>query len=175
MGHSGYERVIGLSKNHFYWPNYGKVNKVYLTKKCLKDKKPNLAQRAPLETITTTQPFELITTDYLNLDQCKGKYKYLLVVLDHFTKFVQAFPKKNKSGRSVADTFFNKYFLDFGFPKRILHDQGKEFENKLFERLSEITVIKPLKTTPYNPMGDRLCKRMNQMLLNMLKTLPEKF
>ena len=96
MGHSGYERVIGLSKNHFYWPNYEKVIKEYVTKKCkcLKDKKPNLAQRAPLETITTTQPSELITTDYLNLDQCKGKYKYLLVVLDHFTKFVQAFPKK---------------------------------------------------------------------------------
>ena len=95
--------------------------------------------------------------------------------MDHFTKFVQTFPKKNKSGRSVADTFFNKYFLDFGFPKRILHDQGKEFENKLVKRLSEITVIKPSKATPYNPMGDRLCKRMNQMLLNMLKTLPEKF
>ena len=54
MGHSGYERIIGLSKNHFYWPNYEKLIKEYITKKCLKDKKPNLAQRAPLETITTT-------------------------------------------------------------------------------------------------------------------------
>ena len=139
----------------------------------MKDKKPNLAQRALLETITTNQPFELITTDYLHLDQFKGKY--LLVVVDHFTKLPQAFPTKNKSRRSTADTLFNKYFLDFRFPKRILYDQGKEFDNKLFKRLSEIIGIKPSKTTPHLPMGSRLCKRMNQKLLNMLKTLPENF
>ena len=138
----------------------------------MKDKKPNLAQRALLETITTNQPFELITTDYLHLDQFKGKY--LLVVVDHFTKLPQAFPTKNKSRRSTADTLFNKYFLDFRFPKRILYDQGKEFDNKLFKRLSEIIGIKPSKTTPHIPMGSRLCKRMNQKLLNMLKSYMKK-
>ena len=56
-------------------------------------------------------------------------YEYLLIVVDHFSKFLQAFPTKNKSGRAAADLLVNKYFLDFGFPKRILHDQGKEFDN----------------------------------------------
>ena len=51
----------------------------------------------------------------------------------------------------------------------MLRDQGKEFDNKLFKRLSEITGIKPSKTTAYT------CKRMNQTLLNMLKTLAENF
>ena len=100
----------------------------------------------------------------------------MLVVLSHFTKFAHAFPKKkNKSGRSAADTLFNKYLLDFGFPKRILHDQGNEFDNELFKRLSEVTGIKPSKTTSYHPMGNGLCKRMNRSHLNMLKTLPENF
>ena len=48
-----------LCINCFYWLNY-KKDKEYITKKCrcLKHKKPNLAQRAPFETITTTQSFE---------------------------------------------------------------------------------------------------------------------
>ena len=67
---------------------------------------------------------------------------------------------------------FNKYFLDFGFPKRILHDQIKEFDNKLFKRLSEITCNKPSLTTIYHPMGNRLCERMNRTIINVLKTVP---
>ena len=177
MGHLRYEKVIELCENRFYWPNYEKDIKEYVKKKCkcLKDKKPNLAQRAPLETITTTQPFELITIDYLHLEQCKGKYKYLLFAVDHFTKFSRKFPTKNKSGRSAADTLFNTLFVNFTFPKQILHDQGKEFENKLFKRLSEITGIKSLETTSYHPTANGLCKRVNRILLNMLKTLPENF
>ena len=124
IGHLRYERVIELCKDHFYWPSYKKNIRQYITKesKCLKDKKPNLVQRAPLETITTIQPFELITIDYLHLDQCKKNYKYLLVVVVHFPKFAQAFCTKTKCGRSATNTLFNKCFLDFQFPKRILHD-----------------------------------------------------
>ena len=142
---------------------------------CLKDKRPILAKTAPLETITTTQSFKLITTDSQHLDQCKGKCNYLLVVMDHLTKFAQAFPTKNKFRRSAADTLFSKYFLDFGFLKRILHGQGKEFDNKFFMRLSEITRIKPSKSNPYHLMGNILSKKMNRALLNMSKTLPENF
>ena len=81
-------------KNCFYWPNYELDIKNYVTKiwKCLKGKKPIRSQRAPLETISTTEPFELITIDYFRFDQCKGGYEHLLVIVDHFTKFAQAFP-----------------------------------------------------------------------------------
>ena len=72
--------------------------------------------------------------------------------MDNFTKFVQAFPAKNKSGRSAANILVNKYFPEFEFAKRILHDQGKKFDNKFFKRLSEITRIKFSKTTLYHPM-----------------------
>ena len=92
----------------------------------------------------------------LHLDQFKGGFEYLLVVVDYFTKF-------------------NKYFLDFGFPKCILHDQGKEFDNKFVKRLSKITGVKPSRITSYHTMGNRLRKRMNQTLLNMLETLPTNF
>ena len=94
--------------------------------KCIKDKKPNKKQTAPLQSIITHVSFELVTTDYLYL----GDYECILFVVDHVSKFVDAFPPQNNSGGAVADLMFNKYFLDFGFPKHFLHDQGKEFDNK---------------------------------------------
>ena len=47
-------------------------------------------------------------------------------VLVSCKKFAPAFPTKNKPDRSTIDKLFNKYFLDFEFPKRIIHDQSKE-------------------------------------------------
>ena len=53
-----------------------------------------------------TQPFKLIAIGCLQLDERKGQYKYLLVVVNHFSKYAQAFLTKNKSGR--ATILFNK-------------------------------------------------------------------
>ena len=175
MGHLGFDRVVASCQNLLYWRKYESDINNYATKswKCLKDKKSIRSQRAPLETVSTTQPFELITIDYLHLDQYKGGYEYLLVLVGHFTKFAQVFSTKNKSGRSSVDMLFNKYFLDSGLPKRILHDQGKEFNNKLFKRLSQIAGVKPSRT--YHPMGNGFCEIMNRTLFNMLRILPTNF
>ena len=40
---------------------------------------------------------------------------------------------KYKSGRAAADLLFSKYLLDYGFPKHVIHNQGRESENKLFK------------------------------------------
>ena len=62
MGHLGAPRVVQLACERFYWPNMEDDITHFVTKvcPCLKQRQPNLSTRAPLRSVTTSYPFELI-------------------------------------------------------------------------------------------------------------------
>ncbi|KAL3969298.1 transcription factor SOX7/8/10/18 (SOX group E/F) [Sarotherodon galilaeus] len=176
MGHLGVERTLDLIRDRFYWPQMTKEVEHFVTEECecLKKKKPSKQTRAPLSPIQSTYPFQLVSIDFLHLEKCKQGYEYILVVMDHFTRFAQAYATKNKAAKTVADKLFNDFALKFGFPTRLHHDMGKEFENKLMARLKELSGIQGSHTTPYHPQGNGQVERFNRTLLSMLRTLEDK-
>uniref|UniRef100_H3ABA9 ribonuclease H n=1 Tax=Latimeria chalumnae TaxID=7897 RepID=H3ABA9_LATCH len=141
----------------------------YVTRvcECLKKRKPNKATRAPLSTIKMTYPFEMVSIDFLHLQG----YEYILVVMDHYTRFAQTYTTTNKSAKTVADKIFNDFALKFGFPSKIHHDMGKEFENQLLAKLKEHSGVLGSHTTLYHPQGNGQVERFNRTLLAMLRTL----
>ena len=80
--------------------------------------------------------------DFSKLDKAQESYEYVLVVTDHFRRYVQAYATKNKSAKPAADKLYNNYILTYGFLWQIHHDQGKEFHNSLFQQLHQLCKIK---------------------------------
>ena len=174
MGHLGHEKVEELSRQRFYWPFMQQDIEFFIRHKCvcLARKQPVLPERAPLVPITTSAPFEMICVDYCELD-VRGGYRYVLMVTDHFSKFTQAYGTKNKDGISAAAKLFNDFFPKFGFPDKIHHDLGREFNNALFGELHRLSGVDISCTTPYHPQGNGACERMNKTLIGMLRSLAD--
>ena len=61
-----------------------------------------------------------------------------------------------------------------GFPKKILTDQGPNFESDLLKELCELAKVKKIRMSGYHPQTNGQCECFNATLINMLGTLPEK-
>ncbi|CAB4040296.1 Retrovirus-related Pol poly from transposon [Paramuricea clavata] len=140
-----------ISERKILWPNMESEITHFVTNVCgcLKQRRPARPTCAPLCSITTCSPFELISIDYMHLEKSSGGYEYILVIVDHFTRFAQAYPTRIKSSTTAAEKLYNDFILRFGFPAHIQHDQGQEFKNNLFYQLEKVTGIRRRRTTTY--------------------------
>ena len=91
----------------------------------------NITPHTLFGTITSTSPMDIIAIDLLKVDRAAGGYEYILVIIDQFTRYAKGYGTTIKSAKTAAEKLFNDFVLKLGTPNRILHDQGKEFENKM--------------------------------------------
>lgn len=136
---------------------------------CIKRKAPS--SKAPMVSISTTEPMELLAIDFLSLERGKGGFESILVVTDSFTKYNWAFPTRNQKENTVATVLWEKVISNYGFPHRLHSDQGQDFESKVISDLCRMAKIDKTRTTPYHPQGNGQTERFNRTLLDMLGTL----
>jgi hypothetical protein len=62
--------------------------------------------------------------------------QYVLVISDHFMKWVETIPMANHCADTVARAFVDQSFITrHGIPDRILTDQGSYFESDLMRKV----------------------------------------
>ncbi|XP_046553307.1 uncharacterized protein LOC124262803 [Haliotis rubra] len=127
-GHPGRDRTLSLLKERFYWPGMTKDVDDYLKicERCLK-RKGNTSIRAPLVSIQTLQPMELVCMDFLTLEPSKGGQQ--LPVDLAFGLDIQ--PSKPKSlqqyTKSLRDRLQEAYHLASQNSKEAQQDQKTYF------------------------------------------------
>ena len=171
VGHLGQDRVLDLLRDRFYWPGMHAdvVSYINSCPRCLRRKSQQ--DKAPLVNIETSQPLELVHLDYLKIEPSKGNIENVLVITDHFTRYAQAFPSKTQTALATAKLLWNNFILHYGFPEKIITDQGRNFESELIGHLCQLAGVQKLRTSPYHPQTNGQCERFNGTLLNMLGTL----
>ena len=98
-GHLGEDKTLHKLRERFYWPRHQKDVKIWCRtgKDCAARKTPVPKRKAPLTPIKVGYPLQLIGIDFLGpLVETDAENRYVLVVGDHFTKYMNAFAVGNQ-------------------------------------------------------------------------------
>ena len=97
-------------------------------------------------------PMERVALDVVGpLPETERGNKYILVVGDYFTKWMEAYPIPDQTVVTVADKLVNEFVCRFGVPTVLHSDQGRNFESCVFQEMCRVLGIHKTRTTPYNP------------------------
>lgn len=93
-------------------------------------------------------------------------YKYILIVINAFSKYVWAFAIKRKTGKDVTDAIGQIFVQRKNVPKHLQTDNGKEFYNKTFRELMQRYNINHYST--YSTLKSSIVERSNRTLKNKM-------
>ena len=87
---------------------------------------------APLKPLTCSGPGELLHVDITSIEETVPLQQELvirnvMVMQDHFSKYVVAYVVKDQTAHTATETLRNGYFRLFGAPAYLVSDQGKAF------------------------------------------------
>jgi transposase InsO family protein len=101
------------------------------------------------------------------------RYRYILVITDIFSKWVEAYATPDKSAESVACILVNEYFVQYGAPHQIHSDQVGEFQNCMVQFVCRMLDIHQTRTSANHPQSDGQVETFNRSLHKMLNSVVE--
>lgn len=107
------------------------------------------------------------------LPQTEKRNKYILVVLDYYSKWTESYPMLNMEASTVGRLMVEEFISRFSIPQKIHSDHGRQFTSKLFLEMCRLLQIKKRRTTPYHPESDGMVERFNRTLCTMLSAFVE--
>jgi transposase InsO family protein len=127
----------------------------------------------------TERPLELLHMDLFGLIayiSIMGS-KYCLVIVDDYSRFTWVFFLQEKSQtQDTLKKFLRRAQNEFGLRiKKIRSDNGTEFKNSQIEGFLEEESIMHEFSSPYTPQQNSVVERKNRTLMDMTRTMLEKY
>ena len=131
-----------------------------------------------MKPLTCSGPGELLHVDFTSIEETvplkeEPVIQNVLVLQDHFSKYVIAYVVKDQTARTAAETLRNGYFRLFGVPAYLISDQGKAFTGHIITHLCDLYGVQKLKTSPYHAQTNGQVELINQMIIRMIGKLEE--
>ncbi|XP_060754491.1 protein NYNRIN-like [Neoarius graeffei] len=114
-----------------------------------------------------TSPFSEWQIDFTHMPPC-GPFKYLLVIVDKFSKWVEAFPCSRENAKVVTRTLAKEIIPRYGVPDAIDSDKGTPFASKVTQDLCKYLSLNWRFHIPYHPQSSGIVERTNRTLKDKL-------
>ena len=124
--------------------------------------------RPPLQPIPVLKPFHRVAVDVLQLPLTSNGNKYVVVVMDYFTKWVEAFAVADQQAQTIARLLVENIVCRHGVPQELLSDRGSNFLSDLILEICSILGVQKVNTSGYHPQTDGLVEKFNSTLINMI-------
>jgi hypothetical protein len=175
-GHVGSKKVIDRIKRYFTWPGIKRdVNEFCRgCGPCQRVGKGVKSHIAPLKSLPVVgKPFQMISADFVGpLAETTAGNKYLVTVIDHATKYLEAIAVPSANVHHAKEAFM-EIFSRHGTPKQLLTDRGSVFTSREFSIFLEELGIQLLLTSSYRPQSNGTIERAHGTLKRMLTTCLE--
>ena len=166
--HAALKRTYSIAASRVYWlgmwDDFKEWHKRCFT--CQHNKAPRRRRQGYLILFPATYPLQLVASDILGpFPISVTGAKYVLVVVDKFTRFCWLIPIPDQTAETVADALWTHVFSVFSFPETFLSDNGPCYRSRLLERflsrsLGNSKLIKH--TSAFHAATDGQCERLNR-------------
>ena len=171
-GHLGQLKTMLKAEDYFYWPNLRSDVRKYVKEciTCQQTKSAASLQRQWRELPPVLRPLERISIDITEMPLARGGHRYVLTVIDHFSRFVKLFKLRTRQTEEVVRCI-RTYVGDYGVPTTLLADNACEFRSHLLTDFCQAHGIHLAYSTPYHPQGNSITERVHRTLKSVLASV----
>lgn len=120
--------------------------------------KPSFYRPSSTTLISALNPFDRISIDFKGPLPSNTNNRYLLIIVDEYSRFPFAYPCKDITSQTVIRCLTNLFSV-FGLPKYVHSDRGSSFMSNEFKSFLLSHGISSSRSTPYHPTGNSQCER----------------
>eukprot|EP00057_Strongylocentrotus_purpuratus_P018268 XP_011672742.1 PREDICTED: protein NYNRIN-like [Strongylocentrotus purpuratus] len=172
--HLGVNKLLHKVQQRYYWVGLAADVRSLVRKcdVCSRLKNPPKKSRAPLQKYRIGATLERVAMDILGpLPETDRGNRYVLVIGDYFSKWIESYALPNQEARTVARVVVEEFICRYGIPRELHTDQGRNFESNLMKEVCEMLGIKKTRTCPLHPRSDGFIERFNRTLITMVSSI----
>ena len=98
-------------------------------------------------------------------------YKYVLLIGDLFSKYIEAVPLVNQSAPNVVQALKERWILKYGNPLFLLSDQGSNVDGTLVQEVCKALHIKKRRSSAFHSQGNGFAERNIRNIREVIRTL----
>jgi hypothetical protein len=156
----------------FYWPSIiDDASMVVGTYKAYIKISPNSrAPSQPSQLITPSWPLQIYGIDIVGpLIVIQGNYKYTVVTVEYFTKWIEVKPLVNIATVVFKRFLWQNIIYHFGVSRKIIVDNAKAFDCDVLKDFCFLMGIKAVFASVYHPQSNKAVERANALIFTTIK------